>query len=416
MPLLPIIEVDVRKRLALLDAMARDLPLPQARVDGALQIRIQTTFARFWQERLVSLVEPDAPLVRDLLLKKKFLLQSSHRVEHEALVETDAGRLDEALSLFDISATLLERKLTSLSNGELRRLLLARAFMENPKSLVLDDPLGGLDPVHRLVTEHALQTIADLGITVLWAHAGEGEREQERRRGMERLATAKHAGATEGTASEVLVRMENAGVRFGDTVIFENLDWTICAGEHWALSGPNGSGKSSLLAFLTADHPQLYRNHIELLGKRPGQGLAVWEHKKHCGFCSPELHHQWRGNEALIDVIASGFLDPRDPSGEVLREDRRIALRVAQTLGLPEDLHFQEAAYVQQRLALVARALVKHPRLLILDEPDQGLGDEERGYLFRFLDEWLANANTTLVLATHHALHLPHCITHRLYL
>lgn len=411
MPLLTLIEPDIRKRANLLEAMVSDLPQPLARVDGALQIRIQTTFARFWQERLVSLVEPDAPLARDLLLKPKFLLQSSHRVEHEALAITDPNRLDEALCLFDLPKSLLERKLTSLSNGELRRLLLARAFMENACTLVLDDPLGGLDPMHREVTERAIHKIAEQGITVLWAHAGEEEREPERQKGVERLAPA-----SQGYTQEVLVRLENASVRFGEVVVFENLDWTIRVGEHWALSGPNGSGKSSLLSFLTADHPQMYRNAIELLGKRPGQGLAVWEHKKSCGFCSPELHHQWRGNATLLDTIASGFLDPRDPDGEVLAEDKRMALSVALQLDLPVLVKFQDAAYVQQRLALVARALVKCPRLLILDEPDQGLGDAEREHLFRFLEQWLLQSETTLVLATHHASHLPRCITHRLHL
>ncbi len=89
---------------------------------------------------------------------------------------------------------------------------------------------------------------------------------------------------------------------------------------------------------------------------------------------------------------------------------------MALKLDLPVHVNFQDAAYVQQRLALVARALVKHPRLLILDEPDQGLGDSEREHLSQFLEGWLAESSTTLILATHHASHLPRCITHRLHL
>lgn len=411
MPFLTIVEANARQRAARLEQAALALPHPQARFDGALQVRIQTTFSRFWQERLLSLVEPDAPLARHLLLSPHFFLQSSWHIEHEALPPTDPARLDSALQLFDLPMALLERKLSRLSNGELRRLLLARAYMENPATLVLDDPLGGLDPAHREGLERALTAISEQGITVLWGHPGEAEREMPHVRGMERLAPASQA-----FSSEILVQLEKISVRFDDSLILENLDWRIHAGEHWVLSGPNGSGKSTLLAFLTADHPQMYRNRVELLGKRPGQGLSVWEHKRHCGFSSPEQHHQWRGNASLLETVASGFLDPREPDGEILAEDQRVALHVALQLGLPIRTEFQKAAYVHQRLALVARALIKHPQLLILDEPDQGLGETERVHLFQFLDSWLAESCSTLILATHHASHLPSVITHRLNL
>lgn len=411
MPLCSIWEADAGIRKQLLSQSASQYPKPQSLVDGALQVRIQTTFARFWQERLVSLVEPDAPLARHLLCSPHFMLQSMRRVEHEPLAPTDPSRLDAAMAHFDLPAALLERKISSLSNGELRRLLLARAYMEAPATMLLDDPLGGLDPEHRAQITRALGHIAAEGIYVVVASPDHEAPEARDPRGVYALPHAQTR-----CFGEPKVVLSDICVQFGESTILKDVSWTIRQGEHWLLSGPNGSGKSTLLSFLTADHPQIYRNQVTLLGKRPGQGLSVWEHKAQVGFCSPELHHQWSSQATLLETVCSGFLDPRDPHGIVLREHRNAATQVMQQLDLPLQAPFAECSYSQQRLALVARAFVHHPSLLLLDEPDQGLSEHARMHLFQFLDAWLAQTHSTLILATHHASHLPQCITHKLVL
>jgi molybdate transport system ATP-binding protein len=382
-------------------------------VDSALQIRIQTTFSRFWQERLVSLVDLDAPKVRDLLLKSHYHLQSMLRVEHEALPETYPDRLFRAQSLFDINDALLERKLTSLSNGELRRLLIARAYMQNPAILVLDDPSGALDPSHRISLETALQQISAEGMDVILLAPQEDIQSQEIISKTPHLQTRTLRTVEPSTQ---LVQFESLTVRFDETVIINELDWNIYQGEHWLITGSNGSGKSTLLSFLTADHPQMYRNRMHLLGQVPGQGLNVWEHKKQIGFCSPEFHHQWPKEGSLLQVVCSGFDDPHYPTGLVLWEQKNDAHTALLALGLNATQLFAHSSYIEQRLTLVARALIRHPRLIILDEPDQGIDQLGRDRLWSFLDQHIRASTSTLILVSHHTEHLPDCITHELCL
>ena len=402
-----IVETDAAKRAQALQPFV----LQGALVDSALQIRVQRTFAQFWQERLVSLQEPDAPKVLDPLTRKHFLLQSMLRVEHEPLSATHPELLRSAQAFFDLSDELLTRKLISLSNGELRRILVARAYMQNVRCIVLDDPLGGLDPAHRISMQNALQTLSDQGLQII---VGVPEQEQ--------ILSDKPSAALALLANNApsngaeLLRLDAITVRFGETVVLHELDWVIRSGEHWLLTGPNGSGKSTLLAILTADHPQIYRNRVTLLGQIPGQGLNVWEHKRNIGFCSPELHHQWTQDLTLFELVCTGFLDPRSPYGEVLWEQKLVAQEALQRLNMDGNCRFLAATYTEQRLALVARAIVRHPRLLILDEPDQGLDAQGRTRLWEFIDKHLQQSSSTLILATHHAQNIPQSITHALTL
>jgi len=402
-----IIEVDAAQRAKLLSPYALHAPL----VDSSLQIRVQRTFAQFWQERLVSLEEPDSPKVRDLLLCKHFMLQSDLRVEHEPLPDTHAELLEQAKVFFDLSNELLTRKIISLSNGELRRILVARAYMQGCKNIVLDDPLGGLDPAHRKSMLQSLKQISDSGCHIILGIA-ESEYEAD---APDYLHQRRFAGSSVGAGKE-LVRLDAINVRYGEAVILDRLNWVIHKGEHWLLTGANGSGKSTVLSFLTADHPQIYRNKVTLLGQVPGKGLNVWEHKKHIGFCSPELHHQWTQNLTLFELVCTGFLDPRTPYGEVLWEQKLAAEQALQILNMDMNCRFMEASYSTQRLALVARAVVRHPQLLILDEPDQGLDAHGRTRLWNFIDWHLSQSESTLILATHHAQNVPKQITHALEL
>jgi molybdate transport system ATP-binding protein len=414
MSLQRIIVADAAQRAIQLEALASPIGGHCALVNAALQIRVQITFTRFWQERLVSLEEPEAPLVRDFLLKTPFILQSMRRVEHEALPATNPALLEQAQSLFDISSAMLSRKLASLSNGQLRRLLVARAFMEGPRTLILDDPLSGLDPAHRQAMEQAIENISHSSLNVIM-----GLPEEEglgipaldfRLRGNDMSSRdGKMANAPRG---EELVSLDGINVRFGESVILENYNWAIYAGEHWLLQGANGSGKSSLLTFLTADHPQIYRNRVRLFGQMPGQGLSVWEHKRQIGFCSPELHHQWSEGGTLFSIVASGYLNPREGARPFLWEERSAVMDLLQSLGLDANQDFSEVAYPVQRLVLVMRALIRKPRLLILDEPDQGLDSHFRQKLWDLLDQRLALSDTTLVLASHHGEHHPQAIAH----
>lgn len=125
-----------------------------------IQRRIQRALAPFWQQRFISLRDDDAPRVRDLLLKPKFFLNSAHYVEDDPFPPTNPDKLEEALSMANLPDTVLKVKLLSLSNGELRRILLARQWMESPDYILFDDPFGGLDPEFRTHLAKAILKMA----------------------------------------------------------------------------------------------------------------------------------------------------------------------------------------------------------------------------------------------------------------
>ena len=300
----------------------------------AMQRKIQHALAPFFQQRFISLHDEEAPLVRHLLLKKKFFLQTDRYIDDMAWPETDPDKLDEALKIADLSKEVLDRKLLSLSNGELRRVLLARMWMENPQWVYFNDLFGGLDPEYR---RHLASSVVQLskrdGLKVAVRLAREDELLPEIPAFVyadktftqyagelpSEMAAPKYSkkelkdyeivnlGSPDTSDPEILFDLKNINVQFGDTVVLKNLNWMVRKGEHWAVMGENGAGKSTLLGMLTADHPQIYKNDITLLGERPGHGLNIWEHKAKLGFFSPELALQYREDLSLSEVLCTGF-------------------------------------------------------------------------------------------------------------
>ena len=286
----------------------------------AMQRKIQHALAPFFQQRFISLHDEEAPLVRHLLLKKKFFLQTDRYIDDMAWPETDPDKLEDALKIAELSEEILDRKLLSLSNGELRRVLLARMWMENPEWVYFNDLFGGLDPEYR---RHLAASVVELckrpGLNVAVRLAREDELLPEIPAFVYADKTfTQYAGELPAEVAKpkfskaelkdyeivnlspcnatdkILFDLKNVNVQFGDTVVLKNLNWTVRKGEHWAVMGENGAGKSTLLGMLTADHPQIYKNDITLLGERPGHGLNIWDHKAKLGFFSPELALQYR--------------------------------------------------------------------------------------------------------------------------
>lgn len=409
---------------------------------GALQRKIQTVLASFWQERFISLRTADAPTGRDFLLKPGFRLNSAHWAEADAFAPTDPARLDEALALAEISPEILDRELTRFSNGELRRLLLARGWMENPEVWIFDDPFGGLDVAYRQHLAGRITHLAAQGVPLVVFL----------RRADERLADLPayrlRAGQLEpwvvdgellcevqsvavpflGTRYEKtclrmpaqvgasIFELEHVQVQFDDHIVLGPLDWVVRQGEHWAILGPNGAGKSTLLGLLTADHPQIYRNRISLLGKRPGEGLNVWDHRARIGFFSPELALHYHEQLSVLETVCTGFGATLGQVQDTTSDERHRALAILASLGLDDKAQHEFGLLNndEQRLVLIARALVRPPEVLILDEPTQGMDQRHRDRLFALLS--LEAPHTTLLMVTHYPGEWPACITNVLQL
>ena len=212
--------------------------------------------------------------------------------------------------------------------------------------------------------------------------------------------------------------MDKVNICYGTRCILKDLDWTIKKGEKWALSGENGAGKSTLLSLICADNPQSYTCDISLFGKKRGTGESIWDIKKHIGYVSPEMFRSYLKNLPVIEIVASGLFDTvglyRRP-----KEDQLAVcewwLDIFGIEGLKER-NFLQLSSGEQRLVLLARAFVKDPDLLILDEPLHGLDNNQCRLIKDIIEAFCRRKDKTLIMVTHYPEELPKSITHSLHI
>lgn len=217
---------------------------------------------------------------------------------------------------------------------------------------------------------------------------------------------------------QTVIHFNKVTIRYGERTILKDLDWTVHQGEHWSLSGQNGSGKSTLLSLVCADNPQSYACDISLFGHKRGSGESIWDIKRHIGYVSPEMHRSYKQNIPAIQIVASGLKDTIGlyvRPNEAEKEQCRKWLS-AFGIGHLTERKFMEMSSGEQRLVLLARAFVKEPDLLILDEPLHGLDDENRRMVKDMVDRYCQNPAVTLIYVTHYQEELPSCIDHSIYL
>ena len=379
------------------------------------------------------------------------------RVERSAASAAAFARRRAAVVARMRLGALLDRHLVALSNGEMRRALLARALLASPRFLALDAPFTGLDAESRAILAETLDALAvrpspallvatarpeDLprGVShVLELDAGGNVVRQGPVRSSDRPTarpsdrptvrpkdhptvrpsdrpTVWRISGTPGTGPAI-IRMRGATVSYGDRVVFENLDWTVRRGERWLLSGPNGSGKTTLLALVIGDHPQAYANDVRIFGRRRGTGDSIWDVKRRIGWVSPELHACMDPCATALETVLSGFTDTPLCHGAPGAARRRAALAALARFGLADaaDVPFGSLSAGEGRLALLARAVVKNPPLLVLDEPCQNLDAANRRRFVSFVDRLCAeNPAATLLYVTHRADSVPRCIDRRI--
>ena len=414
------------------------------------QRRVSSQLATFYQARWHALfTEPDT--VETFLSSRRVYALNDFEVPPSGLIASDhAERRLEILSQLALG-NLLPRRVAALSNGELRKLLLARAMLARPKLLLLDDPLGGLDPEARLLVTQALigycnsTPAANQSDTSphAWREKGEAltlvvttPRPEELRPLISRSVELSKAHVSvpqknpqaAGIAADganrrqqhrsPIVKMTRATVHAGELVILNSVTLQVQKGEHWLITGPNGSGKSTLLALLLGEHPQSYVVDLEVLGLRAEPGVPLFERKRQIGHMAPELALHYPPEWSVREVVLSGFADTIGHYGQAYPQDEQCAEKWLTLLDLAEQsrLPFGNLTEAEQRRVFLARALVRKPLLLLLDEPTQGLVESERRWVYELLDEIIAERDLTLILVSHHPAERPRCITHHLKL
>ena len=336
---------------------------------------------------------------------------------------------------------LLGRPLLALSNGERRKVLLARALLRRPRVLILDDPFAGLDAPYRQHLRALIETLirhGGLGIILVSLRPDEWPRGMTHLMHVERFRVAaqgpiavlrrdpgvirlldvavprgvpaRRKGPAGGPGRD-LIRLRSVQVRWGDKVILDNVDWTVRAGESWAIVGPNGSGKSTLLSLVLGENPQVYANDVRVFGRCRGAGESVWAIKRHIGWVSPELHGSFGPAMTGLEAVLTGFYDATVLAGMPSARRRAAARAVLRRLGVATlaAREFGLMSAGEQRLVLLARALVKAPRLLVLDEPCQGL-DRHHGRVFVATVDRLIRHGVTALYVTHQPDEIPPAI------
>ncbi len=389
-----------------------------------------------------------------------FLQQRWNQMEIDEETPTVGSKLEEAYMLagedtperalqkhiyeiFNLEP-LLDKYIILLSSGELRKYRLASSLFTNPKVLIMENPFIGLDKetreqlkelLYMLAQEQELQIILVLAktdeipdfITHIVEVKGLRVMEKEAHRGQTLCNTVANTPCSQqgqtpcapaNTSGKEVIRFNNVSIRYGARTILKDLNWTVMQGDHWALSGQNGSGKSTLLSLVCADNPQSYACDISLFGHKRGSGESIWDIKKHIGYVSPEMHRSYKQNIPSIEIVASGL---KDTIGLYTRpkEDEKIQCRKWLNvfgIGYLEDRKFHEMSSGEQRLVLLARAFVKEPDLLILDEPLHGLDDINRKMVKDIVDDYCKNPEVTLIYVTHYQEELPKCIDHSIFL
>jgi len=344
---------------------------------------------------------------------------------------------------------VLDRPIISLSSGEFRKFMLARTLLGAPRLLVLEDPFSGLDQESQLEFRQFLETLCRQGRPGLVIMVSQPEHLLE---GLTHLVkvedhrivqigpsqTADHAdiariapidpryprdirvirGRNRPAGGEPIIEMRDVGVRYGDSQILECINWTVKEGENWAILGPNGAGKSTLLSLVTADNPQAYANDIRLFGRPRGSGESIWDIKRQIGSVSPELQLCYPLDATALEVVCSGLFDSIGLYRTCSAEEQQAASGWLDSLGAEAvaSRPFWSLSAAEQRLVLLARALIKQPRLLVLDEPCLGLDASHVSRFLRQLENFSRSRRATVLYVTHRLEELPTTISHVLRL
>ena len=384
----------------------------------------------YYQQRWNSQDMENIPVVGDLLPQCK-----------------DEQLKESLYTLFRIEE-MLQKPIILLSSGELRKFQLTKTLLSGSRVLIMDNPFIGLDAGTRDLLKSLLaELIKVIGLQVILVLSKSDDIPDfithvitvENMICGEKLPRSEYQGVcvpekmlSDEKRQAILdmpykdnlykaanvVKLNKVSIRYGERTILRELDWTVKCGEKWALSGENGAGKSTLLSLVCADNPQSYACDITLFDRKRGSGESIWEIKKHIGYVSPEMHRAYLKNIPAIDIVASGLHDSIGLYKRSKEEDRAVCLFWMDIFGVKQlaDRSFLQLSSGEQRLVLLARAFVKDPELLILDEPLHGLDLYNRRLVKDVIETFCHRNDKTMIMVTHYKEELPACITDSLYL
>ena len=388
-----------------------------ANVDGQYYLQLR------WNQHDI---DHETPTVGELL-QQAYLLAGEDTAERRQL-------RNQLYGLFHMDE-FLDKYIITLSSGELRKFQLTKTMFANPKLLIMDNPFIGLDAETRDQLRDLLKVLAeerDMEIMLVMSKTDDIPTFVSEVKWMDKQEPVPDHVLSREKRDAILslpytdrdydcqkvVEMKNVSIRYGKRTILRDLNWTVMNGERWALSGQNGSGKSTLLSLVCADNPQSYACDITLFDRPRGSGESIWDIKKHIGYVSPEMHRSYKRNLPAIRIVASGLMDSIGLYAVPNEQDYERCRWWLDIFGIGElgDRPFLQLSSGEQRLVLLARAFVKDPQLLILDEPLHGLDLWNRRMVKDIIETFCQRRGKTLIMVTHYQEELPEVITNSLFL
>ena len=318
--------------------------------------------------------------------------------------------------------------LSSMSSGQQKKALLLYLISQKPEYMVLDDVYSNIDKATQLsltstLTELAGSTLLiqvffrksdilpcigtvftiDENNTIVTSQDTDTFRANIPVRGVNLQQFRLPAEYDEHhTDIDPLVQLNHVTVKYLDKQVVNNINWTIRQGEFWQLKGPNGSGKSTLLSLITGDNPKGYGLDMILFGKKKGTGESIWDIKRQIGYFTPAMILQFTRDDTVENMIISGLMDSVGLYTRPSDLQKDIAKSWIDMLGpFYRNKSFQSLSIGQQRMVMVARAMVKHPPLLILDEPTVELDDENSLLFINMVNAIASGKKIAIVYVSH---------------
>jgi molybdate transport system ATP-binding protein len=383
-------------------------------------------------------IDHETPTVGELL-QRAYLLAGEDTEERRKLQQ-------HLYRLFHMDE-FMDKYIITLSSGELRKFQLTKTLFANPSLLIMDNPFIGLDAETRDQLKELLLLLAnerDMEIMLVLSKTDDiptfvsAVTELRDNEALPQCSLEEYYICQQPVPPHVLtedkrnailslpyhdndydcqcvVDMRQVSIRYDKRTILKDVDWTVMNGERWALTGQNGSGKSTLLSLVCADNPQSYACDITLFDRPRGSGETIWDIKKHIGYVSPEMHRSYKRNLPAIRIVASGLMDSIGLYAIPNENDYCKCRWWLDIFGIGElaDRPFLQLSSGEQRLVLLARAFVKDPQLLILDEPLHGLDLWNRRLVKDVIETFCQRRNKTMIMVTHYIEELPGVITHK---
>ncbi|MBI6117942.1 ATP-binding cassette domain-containing protein [Salegentibacter maritimus] len=370
---------------------------------------------RWMQELLIG----NAPAELQELQGKKGLLFS--KVVLDKFIEEDAKHGNSVL------VTCENRSLRTFSSGEKRKALLNYLLLQEPDFLVLDNAFDSLDKTSVKALRSSLERVSvETAIIQLFNRQEDllpficsilrvenqditnlmSVSEFLEARGQtafSAISTIPPAPNVFSEIPEVLVKMNEVSVSYKEKPILKNINWEIKKADFWQLIGPNGSGKTTLLSMIYGDNPKAYGVDLYLFGSKKGSGESVWEIKKKIGYFSPSLTELFTRRNSVLEMLISGLRDSIGLYQKPSDKEVRTAKAWIKVLGIESfsGAIFTGLSELQQRIVLIGRAMIKHPALLILDEPTNALDDKSALEIISLIKLIARESETAIIFVSH---------------